>query len=479
MNRASPLLIAVVDALTHEQVRAVLRQDALSVILGVLFVALGLAAVAMNRLRARSRDPAALWFGLFAVFFGVRLLALAEVVRFVVGGPEEVWFYVAAAISYTIPLPALLFLREVFPSWRRVIGWVLRFQLVFAGTALVRDQILARPDSLRVLNSVLMLVAFLALIVALFRQSGAGASVQALRVGALTFCFTVVLTNLSNLNLLPSRIDLEPLGFAVFLGALGRVVVARVLEREERLVWLDKELDVARSIQQSILPPRSPTLPQLDIAVRYVPMASVAGDFYEFLCLDERRLGIVVADVSGHGVPAALIASMVKVAISAQIQHADNPAAVLAGMNQTLCGNLQGQFVTAAYLFVDLGSAQVRYGAAGHPALVWCRRLERSIETIVENGLVLGLMPQAEYTFTQRTLARGDRFLMYTDGLVEATNGNEEPFGGERLEQALRSSAALTADQAAAALLEDVGRWVGHADGRPFEDDLTLLVIDV
>ena len=83
-------------------------------------------------------------------------------------------------------------------------------------------------------------------------------------------------------------------------------------------------------------------------------MTAVAGDFYDFLEMDAHRIGILVADVSGHGVPAALIASMVKVAFAAQREHAESPAAVLAGMNETLCGRLAGQYVTAAYLFVDI-----------------------------------------------------------------------------------------------------------------------------
>ncbi len=121
-------------------------------------------------------------------------------------------------------------------------------------------------------------------------------------------------------------------------------------------------------------------------------MSAVAGDFYDFLRPDEHHLGIQNADGSGHGVPAALIASVVKGAISAQLPHADDPAKVLAGMNQTLCGKLQGQFVTAAYLFIDLEERRIRYGAAGHPPLLWFRKGDRTVEPVVKNGLVLGLI---------------------------------------------------------------------------------------
>ncbi len=473
------LLLAFTTVLPEDHVRAALRRDATHIALGVLFIAIGLAAASVFKLRTRNRDKIVLWFGVFALLFGVRLLALADTVRFATGVPDHFWFYFAAGISYVIPVPALLFLREIFVSWRPVLGWLFRFQLLFAGTALVCDQVLGRPESLRSLNSALMLVAFLALIVALFRRSGSDSSVRALRVGALTFSLTVILRNLATLDVLPSRLDLEPLGFAVFLAALGRVVVIRTLEREERLMALDKELAVARQIQEAILPRCIPQLPSLSIAARYVPMTAVAGDFYDFLCIDDRRMGILVADVSGHGVPAALIASMVKIAISAQAHHADNPAQVLSGMNQTLCGKLHGQFVTAAYLFVDLEKCRIRYGAAGHPPLLWWRKSERKIESLVENGLVLGLVPQARYAFVERPITGADRFLLYTDGLIEATDGSEEVFGDERVQKILLASDGLTADQVATSLLGDLERWAGYTTGRNQEDDLTVVVVDL
>src|SRR3984885_11132098 len=122
----------------------------------------------------------------------------------------------------------------------------------------------------------------------------------------------------------------------------------------QQLLSIQKELETARQIQLSILPSVIPKIEGLDIAARYVPMTSVAGDFYDFIVVDEKHLGILVADVSGHGMPAALIASMLKIALSAQGAHAADPAQVLAGLNQTLCGKFQYQYVTAAYLFVDL-----------------------------------------------------------------------------------------------------------------------------
>src|SRR5262249_36280151 len=147
--------------------------------------------------------------------------------------------------------------------------------------------------------------------------------------------------------------QIEPLGFAVFLASLGYVAARRTLEREQQLYEIQKELDVARSIQLSILPTEFPLSPHFQVAVRYVPMTSVAGDFYDHVVAAGGRAGLLIADVSGHGVPAALIASMVKLAAASQREMASDPSQFLLGINGVLCGNTQSQFVTAAYVYLD------------------------------------------------------------------------------------------------------------------------------
>jgi serine phosphatase RsbU (regulator of sigma subunit) len=209
------------------------------------------------------------------------------------------------------------------------------------------------------------------------------------------------------------------------------------------------------------------------VAARYLAMTAVAGDFYDFLVLGEKRIGILIADVSGHGVPAALIASMVKVAIAAQLPYAHDPAQVLSGMNRVLCGNMQGQFVSAAYLFLDTENWLLRYAGAGHPPLLRCEG--DMIESISENGLPLGLFAHAAYTSTERKLIAGTRFLLYTDGLIEASDSADEFFGEDRVREVLRKATTLTAEQSATLCVDRVTAW----SGPPQQDDLTVIVIDV
>jgi len=244
-----------------------------------------------------------------------------------------------------------------------------------------------------------------------------------------------------------------------------------------QLLTMQKELETARQIQLSILPAEVPKMEGLDIAARYLPMSSVAGDFYDFIVVDEKHLGILVADVSGHGMPAALIASMLKIALAAQVTHAADPAQVLLGLNQALCGKFQHHFVTAAYLFVDMQKQTLSYAGAGHPPLLLWSRSSGGVRAVVENGLFLGKFPQATYSSVELPLRAGDWGLLYTDGIPETTNHSEIEFGTERFKQFLETNESTSADHFADRLLEELSQWSARDSGDDLDDDITLVAI--
>jgi phosphoserine phosphatase RsbU/P len=244
-----------------------------------------------------------------------------------------------------------------------------------------------------------------------------------------------------------------------------------------RLSAIQNELEMARKIQLSILPREVPRVVGLEIAARYVPMTSVAGDFYDFISVDEKRFGALVADVSGHGVPAALVASMLKIALASQAAHASDPARVLDGLNQALCGKFASHFVTAAYLFVDTEKGTIDYAGAGHPPVVLCGKSAGSARALQQNGLFLGMFPHAKYSAIQVALAPGDRCAVYTDGVSEARNPADEEFGTERLKSLLEAGADEPADALADRVLDSLNAWTARPSGEGHDDDITLLVI--
>ena len=260
-------------------------------------------------------------------------------------------------------------------------------------------------------------------------------------------------------------------GFVVLLASLGYVAARQTLQRDLQLSKIQKELEVAKQIQLSILPAAFPNSANFRVAARYVPMTSVAGDFYDFIVADDTQAGLLIADVSGHGVPAALIASMVKVAATAQCANAADPARFLAGMNAVLCGNTQDQFVTAAYVHLDSQSRELRYSAAGHPPMLLLRG--GKVLEIIENGLILAAFDFATFANAVHPLEPGDRCLLYTDGLVDAVNAKGDFFGQDALSAVLRQTAELAPPAASDRIISAVQQWSTSQD-----DDLTVLICD-
>jgi phosphoserine phosphatase RsbU/P len=245
-----------------------------------------------------------------------------------------------------------------------------------------------------------------------------------------------------------------------------------------QLLFINNELEMAREIQLSILPQEIPKVDGLEITARYIPMSSVAGDFYDFIKVDAKHIGILVADVSGHGLPAALIASMLQVSLAAQFGHAADPGKVLAGLHQALCGKFQRHFVTAVYVFVDLETKSMSYAGAGHPPLLLWNDSTQSTSELEENGLPLGLFSDATYSIGHIQIEPGDKVVLYTDGIVETESPSQQGFGVDLFKGFLQSNHDLRANLFADSLLDELSNWSEHPRGQGQQDDITFLTLD-
>ena len=478
-----PSLVA--ETFTATLTRSQLRWEFLHVAVGVVLLVGGCAAIALFFFRRKTRDLTLVYFGLFSTFYAIRLLAVQGIVRLLFDVPPRFWEYLDWLITCTIVLPFGLFLYQLADErLRKLFRWMLAIQAIFAVLAIFGPFAGVSLRKLRLANDVLVLATFITpvvfLAVARWRAGPAkplSGEVRALIAGLFVCVFFVLHANLRDLHILPGP-NVEFLGFLVFFGSLGYVAAHRTFVNEERLLAINKELEIARQIQSSILPHELPHLAGLDIAARHLPMSSVAGDFYDFLVVDEKRVGVLIADVTGHGVPAALIASMLKVAFATQSAHADAPARVLTGLNRALCGKFEDHFVTAAYVFIDMEAEVMRYAGAGHPPLMVISRATGKARQIEENGLMLGLFPEADYTAIEIPIFAGDRYLLCTDGVLEATNASKVEFGRSGSLRFLESNSALRAKPFSDKLVDELSRWSGHPSGGAQEDDITLVVVD-
>lgn len=452
-----------------QELASAVRQDSLYLFLGAAFITVALLALGAFVVR-RKRDALLIYFALFAGVYGARLIMQRSIVDTLFFGAEN-FRRMREAISYLVPIPGMLFFQAAGFAHHLTRYMVLGFALL--GSTLFTLTLLYGWHRAFLIANNLAVLALLAILLADITKPATaeqGQDANIARAGLLVFAGLAVYDNVIGLSFrgLPR---LEPIGFAILLAALGYLTARRTFQREVRLITIEQELDIARRIQASILPAAFPDRTAFRVAARYLPMTSVAGDFYDYVLIETDRTGLLVADVSGHGVPAALIASMVKLAAASQKVNAHHPAEFLSGMNAALFGNTQTQFVTASYVFLDAVSRRLSYAAAGHPPMLLLRNGD--VTEIEENGLMLAIFDFATYSDRALDLKPADRILLYTDGVIEASNASGEAFGVERLSQSVRNSSRLGPDEAADAILKEVKAWSPKQ-----EDDITIMLCD-
>jgi sigma-B regulation protein RsbU (phosphoserine phosphatase) len=450
--------------------------DLTGAMLGMLFLTLGLAAGAAVPLRSVRHDRTLLWFSFFTFLYGLRLIARSDLVHEVGSVPIGAWHVTADVITYVILIVAALLASSALASGpRRVLRYVWMIDLAGALVAIAWDTAVGRSGASMPLNRVLVIgnIAVAVLSVALDtrrrRWTHDGRIVLA---GAAAFSGVAVVQNVS--GGLFGHVDPEPFAMLILVACIGYVVVNRVFQTERRVAAVGRELETARQIQRSILPKRPPAMDGLSIAAHYDSMAEVAGDFYDFVVTPSGQLGVLVADVSGHGVPAALVASMVKIALAVQEGEIADPGLVLTRMNRALCGRFELAYVTATFALIDPTARTLTYAAAGHPSPLLVRAMGH-VESLDERGMVLGFLPDASYTSAiVRDLAHGDRIVFYTDGITEASRDDGEFFGDRQFRDVLTIGLSQPAERFLATLIDGARRWTG-AD---FEDDVTVVVVD-
>jgi phosphoserine phosphatase RsbU/P len=445
-------------------------------------VFVGLASCVIAAMRRRRGMRVLLWVGVWSALHGARPLldALGQM------GLLTHWIqasvpYIDTIVVYLVLVVALLAWLELSRDKLRVFlrgAILIALAIAVAGIAFFLATGASRrliPYNNLVAACTLAVLLTVVAVPKLARRFMVLPNRGILLAGAAVFSAQAVYTNVLGALGRSSSPVWGTLGFAALLCSLGYVSLQMVFEDERRLLSIDNELAIAREIQTSILPSGSPEMKSLRIAAAYRPMTAVAGDFYDFIAIDQNRLGVLAADVSGHGVPAALIAAMIKAAMESITPSAHDPQAVLRGLNRIVSGQPHDQFVTAAYLWLDTESRRALYSAAGHPPLLLWR--DGKMERVESNGIVFGATRQPDYPVCDMAIRPGDRFILYTDGVIEAQNAKGEFFGDRMLEEVICRNESRTASELVDQLLTELVDWQPASTAQ--QDDITLIVIDV
>ena len=257
-----------------------------------------------------------------------------------------------------------------------------------------------------------------------------------------------------------------------------------LLQRDElarRNGMLREELLLAQQVQEQMFPQRLPQTDRISFAVKYQPALEIGGDYYDVLPLANDHLSVLIADITGHGISAALSTVLLKAAFSSFRNRDVSPVEILAGMNSLLQRGLsEGIFAAAMVVVIDARTAYCRIANGGIPHPYLLRRKQQQVDRVAANGLLLGLFEEEQYRANEEEktvqLEEGDCLFLYTDGLSEAENEAAEQFGFGPMVEAILDGAEKSGEEILEHLVLASERFSGRTEGR---DDLTILGIEI
>jgi sigma-B regulation protein RsbU (phosphoserine phosphatase) len=249
---------------------------------------------------------------------------------------------------------------------------------------------------------------------------------------------------------------------------------ARALRERLERRHLERELSIAREIQATFLPKSAPRIPNFELAGLTRPHAEVGGDYFDFIRIGEHRIGLAIADVSGKGIPAALIMAGFRASLLAEIRNEFAIRAVMSKVNSLLLESSDpGKFVTCFYGLLDVQHRALVFCNAGHnPPIL--RRADGRMEALMEGGVALGIVPGAQYEDRPLTLRPGDVLVLYTDGITESMDAMKQPYGQTRLEETIERLHASSAQEILDGIVRGALDWSGEEEQ---SDDLTVIVV--
>ncbi len=240
---------------------------------------------------------------------------------------------------------------------------------------------------------------------------------------------------------------------------------------------LTKELELASILQKTLVSQEIPSEERLEFVFKFEPMGMVGGDFYDVIDLGNDNYGVMIADVSGHGVSSAFISAMFKISFMNYSSHIKYPSKVLKRLNDQYCSLIKtGDYVTAFYTIFDLKNENMRFSGAGHPMPILYHKKSDTIDFIPSEGFFIGMFEDAKYKDGLNTFQPGDRFMAYTDGIIEAySKKRSEQFGEKRLKDSFIKHKDEPLKQMVDSIIKDVKRFMGKSK---FYDDLTIVAVE-
>lgn len=382
---------------------------------------------------------------------------------------------------YFIPLFFFLFTKELYKKERKY-RWIFNFFISLYSFFLLYELIinLISPINSLYLESyffIFLIVGFFFLFYIISRGAYKGdRDSKLLFLGISIFFFLAVHDIFQELDILEDNLTLFWYGNFFFILIQGTVLLRNLYLIQKKFELKENDLALAKKIQFSILPTLPNNIPNWELESIYEPMREVGGDFFDITIDKEGFIGLMILDVSGQGVGSALIASMAKSSFVHNESKIKTPELLLQDMNDDLCGKMNGNFVTAFFLTLSPDKGQIQYSSAGHPSGIFISPVNNEIREFRTKSKPIGLFENIKYNQSYLYLTEGDLVCLYTDGVIELTNQDDESYGEHRLGEFLLANSLLPLDKLKEKLIDDLIQYSKY-NRMNLADDLTLILL--
>ncbi|GBF49745.1 stage II sporulation protein E [Leptospira ryugenii] len=468
---------APIVATQSENYKAVANRNQIFASLGFFFFALGIFS---SYLYLRRKKRAIIAFTLFSLVSGIHFMAQVGFWGYFYYDSYNANFYIFTLSLFFIPVTGLYFFDKLFGLGRgNIIRMLWQFQFLFSSSVLclAHFEVITYPIAfmtfLWVVAPSLLMQIFVSLGEFFLKKPRAWILVLG-SIALLLFNLHDVMATLGKIN---SINRLSPWGFFLFVVSLSLYGEEVFRNSEVKFAALQREIVTAARIQNAILPPKAPAWTDLEVAVYYQPSHEVGGDFYDLQALGDKKYGILIADVVGHGLGASIIASLSKFSFFQNFIHWKNPSFLLSAMNEYLVSRSNGRFTTAAYFYFDMEKHKLVVANAGHPSFLHYSHHSDTIFEIKPKGKPLGIFESLTYLEEEFTFDPGDSFLFYTDGLTEETGVGSQEFGLEELKTIFKRTLQDKSQVSLESLVQQF-QDVIQLEGLP-HDDITILFVRI
>ncbi len=419
-----------------------------------------------------------IFIGLFSLIVALRILVINEMllIRFF-NPPWNINFRLSYLTVTITPILFCHFVNSLYPD--KIKKLTILITDIYFGffTLFVCIAPLHVISSMLIFIQLAMVYISIYLLIILTKETGKNLKTKRIFYVGLILGFACLINDILYSHQIIKTINSSHFGILIFIATQSIIAFEEYIIQQQRLVTLSHEMNIAKKIQRSILPSKPPHLYGCMVNILYLPVTTIGGDFYHFFEIDNKHAGIFIADVTGHGIPASMIASTINIAFALQYDHAANPDIVLTNINNLLIGKTGNQPVTALYCYLDMDNRVVRVSRAGHPYPLFFNSKAGTVEKIETQGNVMGIWPSAHFTSTQFTIHNGDKIILYTDGLLEIQNKQNNTYNPEQLKKSIINNKHLKASEFTNTLINEALQWAGSKEN--ITDDITVITIDI